>query len=559
MLNDDIHDSLRKIYERFDVLCKEYSCFYDIVSDESDRQGYLLKDKDKADEILAKIKEVADANNVHIATDKNRKDGVLFTFTLQAIKDGHWKLLSKHPKRHEYSTFASDKDAKRVRAGKTMYQRKWPKKLAEQLDAIFEGDHIPTVAIDLDGTLATDNTGDQIGAPRPGAKKAMQELQQLGCRIIIFTVRGNRQQVRDWCHKHEIPYDYVNHNPDQPKDGSNKVIADLYVDDRAINGKKSWSELLKDIREKMNLGEDQLKYPSGRYRRAQSQWRSSFHKSRTFGGVTEAIAGAMIPPHLEKSGNVGLVSAQRSNSSGEKKIMKPYNKRKDATDLPTIPPKIYERTVPGTRLGRTNDPSKRSLTTNIVPSATEEGSPDGPEDVLGANRPVSPAEPSAALVIPSDTASIQAADPLAARAREQNMRPLGVFGPRDMRQPSGGPVSNVQIQHPPDRSFDASTPKISVNKQLKQRRIGRVYEHLERPEDGYELLQLISARLGLTVGPRKITKLGETYVKVCDGDLTIEFHEPRFVIAYRNNKKILEREYNLQDQFVVDRILAEIL
>jgi hypothetical protein len=585
---EDINDKLKAVWHQFDDICKDIGCFYDIVSDESDRQGYILKDKDKTDEIVKRMAEIVQNKNIHMDVDKNRKNGVLFTFTLEAIQDdGHWQLLSKKPKRHEFSFFASDVDAKKVRAGKTIYQRKWPKKLSEQLDAIFEDDHIPTVAVDLDGTLAKDKSSDTIGDPRPGAKRAMEELQRLGYRIIIFTVRDNDKLVRNWCNKHEIPFDYINENPDQPEDGSNKIIADVYIDDRAINADGSWSKILDQV--KQRLGEDQLKYPSGRHRRAQSQFRSSFHKSRTFGGVAEAIAGNMIPPHLEKSSNVGLIGAQRSNSDGESKKLRSYNDRKNAVDLPTTPPqpsnlavelpvtqtkpskwsrrleklmkridpdKILERTIPGTRLGRTIDQSKRHLYTGkAVPDPEFGPTADGPEDVIGANNPVLDriemelnTNPN---VIPDDSVSQTSKDPLQAMAKKQNMRPLGVFGPRDLRQPSGGPVSNVRAQHPPDRSFDANVPKIAVQKFKKLR------EYLERPEDGYELLQLVVKRSGIMTQPKKITINNNTMVKACDGETTIEFYDPNKLKITRSGRT-KEMELNMQDPHVVDTILAEL-
>lgn len=102
--------------------------------------------------------------------------------------------------------------------------------------------HVPTVAVDLDGTLAklTDDVK-TIGEPRPHAKEWLKKFKDAGARIIIFTVRGNRQQVKDWLDKYEMAYDYVNENPDQPLDGSGKVIADCYVDDRAVNA-EDWDE-----------------------------------------------------------------------------------------------------------------------------------------------------------------------------------------------------------------------------------------------------------------------------------------------------------------------------
>ena len=53
-------------------------------------------------------------------------------------------------------------------------------------------------------------------------------------------------------------------------------------------------------------------------------------------------------------------------------------------------------------------------------------------------------------------------DPMDELAGEQNMRPLGEFGPVIRTAPKGNTVSNVRVQHPPDRSFDANSPRISI-------------------------------------------------------------------------------------------------
>jgi 8-oxo-dGTP pyrophosphatase MutT (NUDIX family) len=120
----------------------------------------------------------------------------------------------------------------------------------ERQKAAESEDRQPTVAVDLDGTLAKhfdEYDPDSIPDPRPGARKAMEEFQRLGHRIIIFTVRGDKQLVRDWLHEHEIPYDYINENPDQPEDASDKILADVYIDDRGVDGRKGWRTIQQEV------------------------------------------------------------------------------------------------------------------------------------------------------------------------------------------------------------------------------------------------------------------------------------------------------------------------
>lgn len=95
-----------------------------------------------------------------------------------------------------------------------------------------------TVGVDLDGTLAETMTpfdSKVIGKPRPRAKKWMQAFRDAGARVIIFTVRGNAELVEKWLKEHEVPYDYVNENPDQPPDSSGKIFCDVYLDDRGVD------------------------------------------------------------------------------------------------------------------------------------------------------------------------------------------------------------------------------------------------------------------------------------------------------------------------------------
>lgn len=127
--------------------------------------------------------------------------------------------------------------------------------------------HVPTVAVDLDGTLAQEMEPfdpEQIGEPRKGARKWMKKFKDAGARIIIFTVRGDEEMVADWLQDHDIPYDFINYNPDQPEGSSDKVIADVYWDDRAVSAKGPVAESAPLVMRKLKAAEDSflLVYPS---------------------------------------------------------------------------------------------------------------------------------------------------------------------------------------------------------------------------------------------------------------------------------------------------------
>lgn len=117
-----------------------------------------------------------------------------------------------------------------------------------------------TIAVDLDGTLAepyeTYNP-DKIEAPRPGAKETLEWFKEQGFRIIIFTVRGDDELVSTWLDKHDIPYDYINENPDQPEGASGKVIADYYIDDRAISADQSWESIKEELEQRLDQEDEE--------------------------------------------------------------------------------------------------------------------------------------------------------------------------------------------------------------------------------------------------------------------------------------------------------------
>lgn len=107
-----------------------------------------------------------------------------------------------------------------------------------------------TVAVDLDGTICDYDRwrGDDVfGEVRPGAKESLAELRDRGWRIVVFTVRGNVRRVEEFLDSEGVPYDYVNYNPDQPQGSSGKVAADVYIDDRAVNAKSPWDEILDEV------------------------------------------------------------------------------------------------------------------------------------------------------------------------------------------------------------------------------------------------------------------------------------------------------------------------
>ena len=108
------------------------------------------------------------------------------------------------------------------------------------------GGIIMTIAVDFDGTCVTyayPNVGKNIGA-----EIVLKKLSDKRHKIILYTMRSSSnepsevskthdylQDAIDWFEKYDIPLYGVNDNPLQHLwTNSNKVFADVYIDDSAI-------------------------------------------------------------------------------------------------------------------------------------------------------------------------------------------------------------------------------------------------------------------------------------------------------------------------------------
>lgn len=100
-----------------------------------------------------------------------------------------------------------------------------------------------TIAVDFDGTLVQDKYP-QIGEAAPYALDCVKLLQDLGAKIILYSMRGDyllEEAVR-YCENHKFFPSGINTNPDQDawhdQHGypytTHKVYADVYIDDHNI-------------------------------------------------------------------------------------------------------------------------------------------------------------------------------------------------------------------------------------------------------------------------------------------------------------------------------------
>jgi hypothetical protein len=114
------------------------------------------------------------------------------------------------------------------------------------------------IAIDFDGVLHGYSKGFGDGEiydpPVPGAPEAMRKLKEQGHYLYIFTTRTNKifrkkddgkdekyqqEQIKLWMEKYDIPYDKIW--------TFGKPMADLFIDDRAINFAGKWDETLETV------------------------------------------------------------------------------------------------------------------------------------------------------------------------------------------------------------------------------------------------------------------------------------------------------------------------
>lgn len=106
---------------------------------------------------------------------------------------------------------------------------------------------ILTIAVDFDGTLV-ENRYPEIGKPILFAFETIRKLQQEGHQIILWTYRSGvrLEEAVEFCEKRGIDFYAVNRSyPEEEYEESisRKILADLYIDDRNINGLPPWGEV----------------------------------------------------------------------------------------------------------------------------------------------------------------------------------------------------------------------------------------------------------------------------------------------------------------------------
>jgi len=100
-----------------------------------------------------------------------------------------------------------------------------------------------TFAIDFDGCL-TEYSFPDIGLQSDEQKELLDvliTLKEQGHKLILWTSRGEPalQEAIEWCTDHKLEFDDINVNPffDKKSGPSPKIVADYYIDDKALEFK----------------------------------------------------------------------------------------------------------------------------------------------------------------------------------------------------------------------------------------------------------------------------------------------------------------------------------
>lgn len=114
-----------------------------------------------------------------------------------------------------------------------------------------------TIAVDFDGTIV-EHKYPSIGREKPFAIETLLELSSDGHKLILWTARDGEllEDAVKFCKERGLEFYAVNSNYPQGalfadrSDKSNKVVADIYIDDKNLGGLPDWGTIYEMITNK---------------------------------------------------------------------------------------------------------------------------------------------------------------------------------------------------------------------------------------------------------------------------------------------------------------------
>ena len=107
----------------------------------------------------------------------------------------------------------------------------------------------PIVAVDFDGTLSLDSQYPNIGRFNTHLYEALMKLKGIGWSIVLWTCREGKElrEAVEWCKMNGLEFDAINENPPEVPFKSRKVVANMYIDDRAYMPKTDFYKFVRNI------------------------------------------------------------------------------------------------------------------------------------------------------------------------------------------------------------------------------------------------------------------------------------------------------------------------
>lgn len=107
----------------------------------------------------------------------------------------------------------------------------------------------PIVAVDFDGTLSLDSQYPNIGRFNTHLYEALMKLRSIGWSIVLWTCREGKElkEAVEWCKTNGLEFDAINENPPEGPFKSRKVVANIYIDDRAYMPATDFYRFVKNI------------------------------------------------------------------------------------------------------------------------------------------------------------------------------------------------------------------------------------------------------------------------------------------------------------------------